>query len=95
MRKFIVKVLIVALLATSLTGCGDNKIIKGKNIPTYGLFSLGDKYEGVEYKVIIGNVVWGILLIETIIAPIYFFGFSLYEPVGIDTGQKTINKKAK
>ena len=90
MKKTIAKILIVAFLGASLSGCGDSKIIKNKEIPTYGLFNPGDKYEGVEYKVIFGNVVWGILLIETIIAPIYFFGFSLYEPVGIDTGPKRI-----
>jgi hypothetical protein len=40
------------------------------------------KFEGtVQYKTVVGNVIWGIILVETIIAPIYFFGFSLYEPV--------------
>ena len=31
---------------------------------------------------IVGNVVWSVLLVETVIAPIYFLGFSLFEPVG-------------
>lgn len=89
--KKIAMFVIVAFLAATLSGCGDSKVVKGKDIPTYGLFNQSDKYEGVEYRVIIGNVVWGILLCETIIAPIYFFGFSLFEPVGVDTGSpKTI-----
>jgi hypothetical protein len=31
---------------------------------------------------IIGNIVWSCILVETVIAPIYFLGFSVYEPVG-------------
>lgn len=93
MKKVITKILIVTFLAATLSGCGDSKVIKNKEIPTYGFINkTNDCYEGVEYRVIFGNVVWGILLIETIIAPIYFFGFSLYEPVGIDTGPKTIKE---
>ncbi len=50
--------------------------------PTYGLFNEStDKSRNVCYKISIGNVVWSILLFETVIAPIYFIGFSLYNPV--------------
>ncbi len=91
MKKLIAQIVIVAFLAVSLTACGQTKVIKDKEIPTYGLFNMNKKYEGVEYEVIVGNVVWGVLLVETIVAPIYFFGFSMYQPVGIDTGPNTIN----
>jgi len=65
------------------TGCGDVKSINGKVYDTYGLLNINKKKNpDIEYKVIIGNVVWGCILVETIIAPVYFFGFSLYEPVG-------------
>ncbi len=87
MRKLIAQILIVVMLSVSLMGCGDSKVIQGKEIGTYGLFNQDQKYEDVEYRVVIGNVVWGILLVETIVAPIYFFGFSLFEPVGVDTGE--------
>ena len=40
------------------------------------------KNPDIEYEPIWGNIVWGIILIETIIAPVYFFGFSLFEPIG-------------
>jgi hypothetical protein len=33
------------------------------------------------YEIIPGNVVWSVILIETIIAPVYFVGFSMFEPV--------------
>lgn len=41
-----------------------------------------EKNKNIEYEVVWGNVIWGALLFETIIAPIYFFGFDLFEPVG-------------
>ena len=88
MKKFMAQILIVVFLAATLTGCGDPKVIKGKEIPTYGMFNeKNNKYEGVEYRIIVGNVIWAILLCETLIAPVYFIGFSLYEPVGIDDGK--------
>ena len=43
------------------------------------------KNPNVEYRLIPGNIIWGCLLVETIIAPIYFFGFSIYEPIGSKT----------
>jgi len=39
-----------------------------------------DENPDIKYKIIVGNVVWSVLLAETIVAPIYFFGWSLYEP---------------
>lgn len=85
MKKIMALLLIMAML--TLSACGEN--LKApqadgstKVYETYGLFNESEvREEGVEYKLIFGNVVWGILLGETIIAPVYFFGFSLYEPV--------------
>lgn len=33
-------------------------------------------------KLVVGNLVWGIILMETIVMQIYFFGFSIFEPIG-------------
>ena len=55
-----------------------------KTFRPYGLFDAADlKDERVEYSVVVGNVVWTIILCETIIAPISFIGWYLYEPVGV------------
>ena len=63
-----------------------NKEIKGKVYGTYGLINSDEmKNPDIEYRLIIGNLIWSCLLVETIIAPIYFIGFSLYEPVGSKT----------
>ena len=84
MKKLTTIILICLFLATtSFYGCGNTKVIDGVEYDTYGILNENSKKnENVEYDWIVGNVVWGILLIETIIAPVYFFGFSLFEPIG-------------
>ena len=67
----------------SLSGCGDVKTIDGLTYDTYGLINESEKRNpDIEYELIIGNIVWSCILVETIVAPIYFIGFSMYEPVG-------------
>jgi len=49
----------------------------------YGLFDQDKQNPNVEYKVVTGNVVWGILGFEMgLIPPVVLFGWYLYEPVG-------------
>lgn len=77
------KLIAAALIAAMLTGCGQPINHAGKHYPTYGLFNQDtSKSEKMCYEVSIGNVVWSILLIETIVAPVYFVGWSLWNPVG-------------
>jgi hypothetical protein len=83
MKKLFALILIVSLL----TACGKPMSITTpagtKEYPTYGLFNEStDKSKNVCYKISIGNVVWSIVLIETIVMPVYFVGFSLYNPIG-------------
>lgn len=81
MGKFMSVILIIAFLFT-IVSCGDSKVINNKQYETYGLFNKMEvRKENIEYRLIVGNVIWGIILVETIVAPIYFFGFSIYEPV--------------
>ncbi len=84
MKRFTAFVLVVVLSASLLlTGCGKVKTIDGITYDTYGLLNEdGKKNPDIQYEAIWGNVFWGVVLFETIIAPIYFFGFSLFEPVG-------------
>ena len=51
-------------------------------LPEPGRVGLWGFDTNIKYEVIWGNLVLGILLCETIVAPVYFFGFSLFEPVG-------------
>lgn len=88
MKKIVIGLMLVCLL---LVSCGSNKVINGKEIETFGLIgsALNDpsiatiKEPGIKYQVIWGNVIWGVILFETIVAPIYFYGFSMFEPVGV------------
>ena len=65
-----------------LASCGDSIVYKGKKYETYGLFNKDEvRDENIEYRLILGNAIWGIILVETIVAPVCFYGFSLYEPV--------------
>lgn len=76
---------ILCLLIFLLVGCGSSKEINGQTCKPYGLINKENvRCDCVKYDYIFGNIVWGIILIETIIAPIYFFGFSLWEPIGLD-----------
>lgn len=80
-------VAIILIAIMFLMGCGSDKVINGVEYETYGLLNQDDvKSPNIKYKPIWGNIIWGSLLFGTIIAPIYFFGFSMFEPVGIKGG---------
>lgn len=73
-----------------MTSCADGKWFKDQDgnsvyVDTYGLITRDKKVDGVHYEVSTGNVVWSILLAESIVAPVYFLGFSLYEPVCLES----------
>lgn len=77
------KNIIAALLLVILsTGCGDDMTINGVEYETKGLITKDEKDPCVQYKVIVGNVIWGTVLVATVWAPVYFWGFSVYEPTG-------------
>lgn len=79
--KKVISVLIV--LAVMLVACGDTLYLDGYEYDTYGLFNKSDTRNAeIDYELIIGNIVWSVLLSETVVAPIYFIGWSLWEPVG-------------
>jgi hypothetical protein len=82
MKKFIIILVLIASLFA--TGCADKKVINGKVYKPYGLVTKKEiKDPNIEYEIVYGNVVWGIILSESIVAPLYFVSFSLWEPVGL------------
>lgn len=79
------KNLISIILAMSLflTACADTKNIDGITYDTYGLLNDDEKKNpDIEYDIVWGNLVWSVILCKLIIPPIYFIGFSMFEPVG-------------
>ena len=84
MKRFIAMLLVIVFLF-SISACGSNKFINGQEYKTVGLLSSfvdEGKQPGIKYKIIWGNVIWGIITFGSVIGPIYFFGFSCAEPVG-------------
>jgi len=74
--------IVIIVLSVALSGCGNNKVINGVEYGRYGLLNADDKKNpDIQYEIIWGNVIWGAILFATIVAPIYFFGFDLLEPV--------------
>ncbi len=77
------KLVCVLLTAIALAGCGDPKTICGREYPTYGLFDKEERRDpNVKYELVMGNVIWSVLTIQTVALPVYFIGFSMWEPVG-------------
>ena len=91
MKKMLI-VVICLVFCFTISGCGRNKQI-GKHVyTTYGLFNSGtERNPNIEYEVILGNVVWAVILSETIIVPLYVIGWSLYEPIRYKTQNDELN----
>jgi len=85
----ILKIVLSIILIISITGCAERKTIKSTENGTtltrtyvpYGLLDPEDQNPDIQYRVSIGNVVWSILLFETVIVPAIILGWYLYEPV--------------
>lgn len=81
-NKVIASILILVFMVFAV-GCGQPKSINGVTYDTYGVLNADThKNPNIKYEISVGNVVWSILLFETVIAPVYFFGFDIYNPVG-------------
>lgn len=83
MKRLTVWATVVAML---LTSCADSKTFRksdGKEFVAqpYGWMDKENKIDGVEYELCTGNIVWSVLLSETIVAPVLFTGLALWEPV--------------
>ena len=82
--KYIAMVLVSLVF---LSGCGQSKIINNIERKPVGLITMNAQQikstysKNISYDVCWGNVFWGVILCETIIAPIYFFGFSMFNPI--------------
>jgi len=78
------KKLFILLICFLLFGCGQPKKIEDKIYGTYGLLNSNTKKNpNIYYEICIGNVVWSIILFETVVFPVYFLGFSLYNPIDL------------
>jgi hypothetical protein len=81
--KRIVSIIVIFVLCISILGCANTKVIDGIEYDKWGLLNFWEKRNpNIEYKIVWGNVFWGIVLSELFFIPtIYFFGFALFQPV--------------
>ena len=80
----IVIVCVLCLLVGSCFAIGnraDGLDINGSYHEPVGIFTLNQRDPDVCYEVVVGNVIWSIVLVETIVAPIYLVGWQILEPV--------------
>jgi len=85
--KRLIGILLLCVIALSATSCAESKQICWKDgdcavVQPYGLFNADEKRADVSYRVSPGSVIVGIILCETIVAPIVIGGWFVYEPVG-------------
>jgi hypothetical protein len=85
MKKTVASVVIAALM---LAGCGHPLDVtqpdgSTKTYPTYGFINQNSqKSEKMCYEASFGNIVWSVFTIETVILPVYFIGWSIFNPIG-------------
>lgn len=79
----------VLFAASLLAGCAQDRFICGKVFTSYGFLNESThRNPHIQYQLVIGNLLWSVVLLETLIAPVYFVGFSLFEPVGLRTNHQ-------
>lgn len=82
--------LIMTLLIMAFGGCTETMKFEDPSTDPpmivvaepYGIFNEKDKrVDGVVYELSVGHLVWSVILCETLVAPAYFIGWNLYQPV--------------
>jgi len=80
-NKVIASVLILVFMVFAI-GCGQPKSINGTTYDTYGFINQDTKKNpNIQYEVSTGNVLWSVVLFGSVVAPVYFIGFSLFNPI--------------
>ena len=93
MLKKIVSIILIVCMVSVFAGCGNDMVMKndrGQITQRYeqiGIFELSEMNSNIEYQVVWGNVVWSILLCQTIVVPVVLIGWYLYEPIGVKANQ--------
>lgn len=81
MKKYI-KILLVLVILINATSCADNKVIDNNKYETYGILNKDQvRNDDIYYRVSVGNIILSAVFFATIVAPVYFISFSLFEPV--------------
>ena len=78
------KLIAICIIGTLLSlGCAHSREIDGIKYEPYGVVTEFEKSNPeIEYQLVWGNIIWGVVLFNFILPPLYVVGWSLYEPVG-------------
>lgn len=74
---------ITMVLALLTMGCAESKVLEGVEYDSIGLLNTRNKSADVCYEVVLGNALWSALLVQTVVMPVYFIGWSIFEPVDL------------
>ena len=80
-KQIMCAVLALCMVAMLACGCARSKVINGKTYEPVGMFDQDERSPKIHYKVSVGNVVWSVLLIETVVVPIVLIGWYIQNPV--------------
>lgn len=61
--------------------------INNKEISPYGIFNMEEKIEGVKYRISMSSVIISAIGIKTVVLPIIFCGWYLWEPIPTEARQ--------
>lgn len=87
MKKIMISAMMV--LALTLQGCHNTKVLGNVEYDTYGFVNKDEKMNpSINYEVSMGSVIAAVILCETIIVPLYIICYDLYQPVSIKTGKE-------
>lgn len=88
------KIVLLLLSVVILSACADSKTFTKEDGTTFTAEPYGwanyqsKKIDGVVYECCLGNVVWGVLGLETVIVPVWLSGWELFEPVRYEEPKK-------
>lgn len=75
-------VVALTLMGIVLSGCAKSRVFEGVEYKPYGVVNeQAVKNEKVCYVVSAGSVIVGVIFVESVIAPMYVFGWDLMEPI--------------
>ena len=82
MKKLVFTICAIIMLSS----CADEKTFKRSDgteftAEPYGWMNQSKKIDGVVYDINVGNMVWNVLTVESILVPTILTGIQLYEPV--------------
>ena len=91
------KLLLIFCAIVMLSSCADEKTFKRSDgteftAEPYGWMNQSKRIDGVSYDINVGNMVWNVLTVESVLVPTILTGIQLYEPVSYIEPKDKLNK---